>query len=190
MATNTVVLVSGLPRSGTSMMMKMLEAGGIRALTDEQRVADEDNPKGYFEFEKVKILKEDNAWLKDAVGKSVKVISQLLYDLPSGYFYKVIFMRRRIEEILASQQEMLVRRGQADGGINDDKLSALFEQHLREVEQWLEQRSYFDVYYASYNDILTAPGQVSSAINEFIGGHLDEREMAAAVDPSLYRQRK
>jgi hypothetical protein len=190
MSQNSVILVSGLPRSGTSMMMKMLEAGGVEALTDKLRAADEDNPRGYFEFEKVKKLKEDSAWLDGAVGKSVKVISQLLYDLPAEYHYKVVFMRRKIEEILASQQEMLIRRGQADGGANDKKLYELFERHLGEVEQWLAQRDDFDVFYVSYNDILASPRQTSALINSFLGGQLDEEKMAAAVDQDLYRQRK
>jgi hypothetical protein len=190
MSQNSVILVSGLPRSGTSMMMKMLEAGGVEALTDKLRAADEDNPRGYFEFEKVKKLKEDSAWLDGAVGKSVKVISQLLYDLPAEYHYKVVFMRRKIEEILASQQEMLIRRGQADGGANDKKLYELFERHLCEVEQWLAQRDDFDVFYVSYNDILASPRQTSALINSFLGGQLDEEKMAAAVDQDLYRQRK
>jgi len=190
MSQNSVILVSGLPRSGTSMMMKMLEAGGVEALTDKLRAADEDNPRGYFEFEKVKKLKEDSAWLDGAVGKSVKVISQLLYDLPAEYHYKVVFMRRKIEEILASQQEMLIRRGQADGGANDKKLYELFERYLGEVEQWLAQRDDFDVFYVSYNDILASPRQTSVLINSFLGGQLDEEKMAAAVDQDLYRQRK
>jgi hypothetical protein len=108
-----IVVVSGLPRSGTSMMMKMLEAGGIPVLTDYEREADEDNPKGYFEFERVKNLKDgDDAWLPQAKGKVVKVIAALLTDLPSSYEYEVIFMRRAMPEILASQRQMLIRRGE------------------------------------------------------------------------------
>src|SRR5262245_12295550 len=114
---DAITIVSGLPRSGTSMMMSMLEAGGLGALTDGIRAADEDNPKGYYEFERVKKIKQDTAWLADAKGRVVKMISQLLLDLPAAYQYRIIFMRRNIDEILASQKQMMVRRGTAkDGG--------------------------------------------------------------------------
>ena len=114
-ANNNITIVSGLPRSGTSMMMKMLEAGGLEAVTDEIRKADEDNPKGYYEFEKVKKIKEDSSWLEDVKGKVVKMVSMLLYDLPSDYSYKIIFMRREMNEILASQTKMLGRKGKSKG---------------------------------------------------------------------------
>src|SRR5437899_574640 len=120
MDSNTVTIVSGLPRSGTSMMMKMLEAGGMEPLTDHVRTADEDNPKGYYEFERVKDLEKDQTWLEDAKGRYVKVISMLLKHLPAGYTYKVIFMRRTMEEILASQRKMLVRRGESPDRVADE----------------------------------------------------------------------
>ena len=112
---DTIVVVSGLPRSGTSMMMQMLEAGGMDVLTDGRRTADEDNLKGYYEYEKVKALKTDNSWLPRAGGKAVKIISELLRHLPGTHTYRVIFMRRAMEEILASQDRMLIRRGVAPG---------------------------------------------------------------------------
>lgn len=100
-----------MPRSGTSMMMKMLEAGGMKILTDSQRTADEDNPKGYYEFELVKLIQRDKSWLPRAKGKVVKIISELLKNLPPDYQYKAIFMRRNLAEILAFQRQMLIRRG-------------------------------------------------------------------------------
>ena len=129
-----ITVVSGLPRSGTSLMMSMLEAGGLPPLTDDIRQADEDNPKGYYEYEHVKKLKEDAAWLADARGKSVKIISALLMQLPAAYTYKVVFMRRNMREILASQRHMLVRRGEAGDPIGDEEMSALFNRHLQQVE--------------------------------------------------------
>ena len=136
----TITIVSGLPRSGTSMMMKMIQAGGIDPMTDNIRRADEDNPKGYFELEKVKELDktEDKAWLADAQGKVVKIISQLLKDLPPNFTYKVVFMRRKMKEILASQKQMLVRRGEPTDSISDEELANLFNLHVSQVESWLE----------------------------------------------------
>src|SRR6185369_5935200 len=119
MQTEPVIIVSGLPRSGTSMMMSMLVAGGIKAMTDSIRTADEDNPKGYFELEKVKELEKDHLWLSDAAGKAIKIISALLKHLPREYPYKTIFMRREMKEILASQRQMLIRRGEATDTISD-----------------------------------------------------------------------
>ena len=185
-----IVIVSGLPRSGTSMMMKMLEVGGIPMLTDHQRVADEDNPKGYYEFERAKKLKEgDTSWLPDAQGKVVKVISALLEYLPGEYRYQVIFMRRAVPEILASQRKMLVHRGEDPEKVSDAELGTLFEGHLQKVETWLEAQSNFDVKYVNYNQLLknTAPGV--REVNAFLGGNLDVEAMISVIDPHLYRQR-
>jgi len=185
----TIVIVSGLPRSGTSMMMKMLEAGGLEVLTDRLREADEDNPKGYYEFERVKQLEHDKTWLPEAEGKVVKIISQLLHHLPSDYAYKVVFMRRRMEEILASQERMLVRRGEEGGKISDDKLAALFRQHLERVRAWLDGQPNFDVTYVSYNEVLENPRDEAERVDAFLDEPLDVERMATVVDPSLYRQR-
>lgn len=187
----TIIIVSGLPRSGTSMMMKMLEAGGIPPLTDELRTADKDNPKGYYEFERVKKLdKGDTEWLSEAGGKSVKVISALLKHLPDSYQYKVIFMRRTISEILASQHKMLVRRGEAAGKSEDEKMASLFGRHLHSVEQWLKAQDNMKVLDINYSDILAQPAAHVSKINTFVGGQLDTEQMAGVVDPNLYRNRQ
>jgi len=187
----SVTIVSGLPRSGTSMMMKMLEAGGMTPMVDNIRKADEDNPKGYYELERVKELdkSDDKDWLVEAQGKVVKIISQLLKELPSNQTYKVIFMRRKMAEILASQKQMLVRRGQPTDQISDEELARLFEQHLRQLEGWLAEQPNFDVVYVPYNEVLTEPDKHAAAMNEFLGGGLDTDAMAAVVDKSLHRQR-
>ena len=133
-----ITVVSGLPRSGTSMMMKMLAAGGMPILTDNTRIPDDDNPGGYFELEKVKALKDgENEWLSEAQGKAVKIISALLEHLPSQYQYRIIFIHRDLGEILASQKQMLVRRGEPADKIDDESLGALFQKHLLQVEKWL-----------------------------------------------------
>lgn len=186
-----VYIVSGLPRSGTSMMMKMLEAGGIAPLTDKIRTADEDNPKGYYEFERVKKLdKGDTAWVADARGKSVKVISALLKHLPTEHRYKMIFMRRKTEEILASQKQMLIRRGEATDRVSDEELANYFSKHLQATERWLGAQENIDVLYVSYNEVMENPAEPAAKINTFLGDILDTPAMASVVDPQLYRQKK
>ena len=185
-----VTIVSGLPRSGTSMMMKMLEAGGIPPMIDEIREADRDNPKGYYEFERVKQLdKGDTSWVADGVGKVVKVISALLKYLPSEYEYKVVFVRRNMDEILASQRKMLVNRGEDSDKMDDVQMAALFEKHLAATENWLQVQNNFQVLYVHYSDILAEPLTEAQKINAFLGGQLDVMAMAGQVDPELYRNR-
>ena len=185
-----VVVVSGLPRSGTSMAMKMLEAGGLVPVTDEVRTADEDNPKGYFEDERVKDLgrMEDRSWLRSSRGKVIKVVSSLLQYLPDNNLYKVVFMRRNLQEVLASQAKMLDRRGE-DSDTADEDLLGMYASHLEKVEFQLRYRSWFDVLYVDYRSVLEDPATEARRINEFLGGRLDERRMAEAVDPNLYRNR-
>jgi len=186
-----IVIVSGLPRSGTSMMMKMLEAGGIPPLTDNLRAADEDNPRGYYEFERVKKLKEgDIAWLPEAQGKAVKVISALLTHLPGAYDYKVIFMSRAIPEILASQRKMLIRRGEDPDKVSDAELAALFQKHLAQVEAWLAAQPHVQRLDIDYNQIVQDPAPYIARLDAFLPNRLDTQAMSAVIDPSLYRQRK
>lgn len=184
-----VVIVSGLPRSGTSMMMKMLEAGGIEALTDGVRAADEDNPKGYYEYERVKKLPEDTEWLPDAVGKVVKMVFTLLHDLPEGYTYKVVFMRRQIQEILDSQRKMLERSGR-DVDVDDEEMRQSFEFLLNRTLEWLPTQSHIHVEFIWYNDVMADAAPVIETLNTFLGGHLDTVAMAEVVDTSLYRNRQ
>jgi hypothetical protein len=172
------------------MMMRMLEAGGMEVLADGLRRADEDNPSGYYEFERVKQIEHDRSWLEYAEGRVVKVISQLLHHLPSDHAYKVVLMRRRMEEILASQQEMLVRRGEATDGVSDEKMAALFRKHLERVEAWLDDQPSFEVITVSYNDVLESPVEEAERISRFFGGALDVKAMARVVDRKLYRQRR
>jgi hypothetical protein len=171
------------------MMMRMLEAGGMDVLADGVRRADEDNPRGYYEFEPVKQIEHDRSWLGDAQGRVVKLVSQLLRHLPSDHAYKVVFMRRRMEEILASQHEMLVRRGAASSGVSDEKMADLFRRHLERVEAWLDKQPSFDVITVSYNDVLERPVEEAERISRFFGGILDVEAMAGVVDRKLYRQR-
>ena len=184
-----VCIVSGLPRSGTSMMMRMLEAGGMPLLTDGLRQADDDNPQGYYEFEPVKKTGTAHEWLPAAQGKAVKIIYRLLYDLPDGYDYRIVFMQRKLDEVLASQQKMLDRKGEKGSSLGSDQLAGLFRKELVHVGTWLSQRPSFTVHEVSYNELLADPRPRLAGVDEFLGGGLDLDAMAAVVDARLYRNR-
>jgi hypothetical protein len=185
-----ITIVSGLPRSGTSMMMKMLAAGGMHILTDNIRASDEDNPLGYFELEKVKALKDgENKWLSEAQGKVVKIISPLLGHLPPLYHYKIIFMQRDLDEILASQKQMLIRRAEPADKIDDDTLGDLFHKHLLQVAKWISQQPNIGVTYVNYNGILQDPEPDIQKIVQFLNMSLDKNLMLAVPEKNLYRQR-
>ena len=189
MAKDVITIVSGLPRSGTSLMMQILEVGGLPILKDDLRQADADNPKGYYEFERVKQVARDQAWLQDARGKAVKMVSALLLDLPDTYTYRVIFMRRTMEEILASQKTMLKRSGKPTDAIGDDKMAALFHKHLGQVDKWISEQPNVHVLYVSYNEMIADPLKEIQRINQFLGSELDTEKMVSVVDRTLYRQR-
>ncbi len=190
MTANFITIVSGLPRSGTSMMMKMLEAGGMTPLIDNIRAADEDNPKGYYEFERVKQIAHDKAWLPEAQGKVVKMISELLRHLPGDYHYRVVFMRRRLEETLTSQKHMLIRRGQPTDLLSNEKLAELFQRHLDRTFAWLAQQPSFATLYVEYAEALQNAAAQTERLNAFLGNKLDVQKMIGIVDQALYRQRK
>lgn len=183
-----ITIISGLPRSGTSMMMRMLEAGGMDVVVDNIRQPDEDNPKGYYEFEQVKKIKEDAAFLDHAYGKAFKVISMLLYDLPKEKKYKTIFMRRELTEILASQRIMLHRHGKSVQS-DDADIGRIFAKHLHDITAWLAKQNNMEVLYVSYNEMMTRPRTNVEAVNRFLGNHLDVAKMVAVIDHTLYRNR-
>jgi hypothetical protein len=185
-----IVVVSGLPRSGTSMLMKMLEAGGIPLVTDGLREADEDNPRGYYEDERVKRLAEqaDRGWLASARGKGIKVISFLLRSLPPEFNYQVIFLEREIEEVLASQQKMLARRGERDE-TPPERMRSLFEDDLWRARYLLGHAPQFETLAVRYVDVVAKPAEQALRVSEFLGARLDVEAMAAVVDPQLYRNR-
>jgi sulfotransferase family protein len=185
-----ITIVSGLPRSGTSMMMRMLEAGGMPVLTDNIRKADADNPNGYFEFELVKQLTRDTSWLVDAHGKAVKMASLLLYDLPRDHEYKVIFMRRKLEEVITSQEAMLRRQGKNGGARDAAQLANLFHNHLQKLDVWIRNQENFSVLYVNYNNMLNNPKSSVIEIDWFLGYGLDTDAMGKIFDLSLYRQRR
>jgi hypothetical protein len=185
-----LTIVSGLPRSGTSMMMRMLEQGGLPVLIDDRRRADDDNPNGYYEFEAVKQTKQDPSWLEGSEGKAVKMVYKLLYDLPGDRSYRVLFMRRNIGEILASQRRMLERNGVTNDVVSDERMEKLFDSDLREFENWLTRQSHIRSIDVDYNRIQSEPKRELKRVNSFLGGGLDVDSMARVVDGSLYRNRK
>jgi LPS sulfotransferase NodH len=186
-----VYIVSGLPRSGTSMMMKMLEAGGLPPLTDGLREADTDNPKGYYEFERVKQLdKGDTEWLAQAQGKAVKVISALLKYLPEDYAYQIVFMERDISEVLASQRKMLVHRGEDPDSVDEVKMATLFTNHVKKVKAYLAEQDNMSILYVHYNDVLADPYPQAQSVSQFLGNRPDVQAMVEIVDPNLHRNRK
>ncbi len=184
---NFVTIVSGLPRSGTSMMMQALDAGGLLILTDNIRKKDEDNPKGYYEFEPAKRTKDDPLWVSKAQGKAVKVIYRLIYDLPDEYEYHVIFMRREINEVLTSQKKMLQRSGRSGAKVGDEKLAELFTKQLSGFNNWIENRENFSILFINYQDMIHAPVSQCERINAFLGAELDS--FASVLEPTLYRNR-
>ena len=185
-----IVVVSGLPRSGTSMMMRMLEAGGLPPLMDGLRAPNDDNPLGYYEFERVKKLPEgDVGWLPEARGHAVKIIAALLPHLPDSATYRVLFMRRAMSEILASQRRMLIRRGEDADAVDDAEMARLFTQHLGQVFAWMDARPNVSYLEVDYNAMVADPTAQVAAITGFLGVGLDRAAMVAAVEPGLWRQR-
>jgi hypothetical protein len=184
-----ITVVSGLPRSGTSMMMQVLEAGGVPVLTDNIRKKDEDNPEGYYEFEPVKRTKDDPSWVPAAKGKAVKMVYSLLYDLPTEYVYRVIFMRRNMKEVIASQKVMLERTGRKGAQVSDEKLAELFNIQLKKFDYWIATRKNFSVLSVDYKDMIASQKAECERIHTFLGGILDVDAAMAAVNSSLYRRR-
>jgi hypothetical protein len=186
-----IVVVSGLPRSGTSMLMKMLDAGGIAIMTDSERVADIDNPKGYFEYERIKDLEKetDKSYVREGRGKVLKVISFLIKDLPDDNDYKVIFLRRDLEEVLASQNKMIERLGTEDSTAEEEAMKEAYRNDIVRTRLLCKNRSNFELIEVNYKSTIEDPAATARSVNAFVGGHLDETAMREAVDGSLYRNR-
>jgi Sulfotransferase domain len=185
---NTIIVVSGLPRSGTSLMMQMLADGGVPVVTDHIRSADTDNPRGYYEYEQVKKIKDDVSWLPQTRGKAFKMVSQLLFELPSNERFGVIFMERDLDEMLLSQEKMLARLNKPIAP--RDAVARAFREHLRKVRDWLAGQRNIDVLFVSYNDLVERPAGEAARVSAFLNGAADAARMSKTVDPSLYRNRK
>ncbi len=182
-----ITIVSGLPRSGTSLMMQMLSAGGMTVLTDGCRTADISNPAGYFELEAVKQTRTNTAWLTHAAGSAVKVIYRLLYDLPLNRRYRILFMRRNIGEVIASQRAMLgLLSENADGS---RRLADIFTRELAQIDAWLAAKAQFQVLHVDHAQVLASPHATAEAVAAFLDRRLDLNLMCQAVKPDLYRQK-
>lgn len=186
-----ITIVSGLPRSGTSMMMRMLEVGGIPIYTDSIRQADRDNPKGYYELEAVKTLaRGESEFLGEARSKAIKVVSPLLRYLPRGERYRIILMQRKMEEILKSQRKMLSNRSEPTRNMDDAKLAQIYERDLRHVKQWMSTQAGIEAIFINYNGLLSKPMAELSRLDAFLDETLDLEAMAAVIEPTLYRNRR
>lgn len=171
------------------MMMKILAEGGLPTVTDQSRIADQDNPNGYFELEAVKKMAEGNvAWLAEAGGKAIKVISALLEHLPQNYFYKIIFMEREIKEILASQRKMLANRNEVMKS-SDGEVEQQFQRHLSTLKPWLARQPNMELLYVSYNTLVADPEPLCRRLIEFTGASLHLGRMLSVPDKELYRNR-
>lgn len=187
--TDFVTVVSGLPRSGTSMMMRVLEAGGVPPQTDALREANEDNPNGYYEFEPVKALKEDASWVPGACGRAVKIIYKLVYDLPGNVDYRIIFMQRDVEEVVRSQEKMLMRSGQDPDIAMRDVIANIFQSDVMAFRRWVTSQPHIQMHVVDYKAFIADPLAEAEGIAAFLDTPLDTAAMAGVVDPSLYRNR-
>ncbi len=172
------------------MMMQMLEAGGLPPLMDDSRPSDESNPKGYYEYKPVRALSSDSKWLTEAEGRCVKIISPLLRHLPIEGPYKVILMYRDLDEVVQSQQRMMERISPTLTSSDHETLRSTFPRLMEMIGTWLKKQASFEVLSVNYADAIADPQEVATRVNEFLGGTLDSKAMASAVDPELYRSRK
>jgi len=190
-SSSTITIVAGLPRSGTSMMMQMLDAGGLPPLADNERPADDDNPRGYYEFDRAKALRKDASWLPDAQGKVVKIVAQLLSSLPLGsdLKFRIIFIERNPDEVLSSQKLMLTHRKEQGAQLSDDNLKKTFAQQVTQIKRMLSVRK-IPTLCMNYSQVVADPIHAAQRLNTFMGGELSEESMVKAVDPTLYRHKK
>ncbi len=186
-----IVIVSGLPRSGTSMLMRMLEAGGVQIMTDAERRADIDNPNGYFEYERIKDLEKesDKSYVREGRGKALKVISFLIKDLPDDNDYRVIFMRRNLDEVITSQNKMIDRLGTQDTDADREAMKEAYRNDIVRTRLLCKKRPNFELIEVHYSQTIEEPARTASEINAFLDGSLDEAAMLAAVDAKLYRNK-
>jgi hypothetical protein len=182
------IIVSGLPRSGTSMMMQMLAAGGLPVLSDGVRMADEDNPRGYYELEAVKRTQQDPSWLEGSEGHVVKLVHALLADLPTDRPYRVILMRRKTETVVKSQAVMLERLGNEGAHLEPEKLARIYEHQLERVKDYMDRQACFEYLEVWYGAIIQYARTQIERIDRFLSGELDIDAMVAAVDPALQRK--
>lgn len=185
---NECIVVTGLPRSGTSMMMQMLAAAGLTPFTDDRRIPDSDNPRGYFEHEKATQLHTDSSWLPEAHGKVVKIVAHLVPYLPTGHHYRIVFMHRDLDEVTASQQVMLKRLGRKGAALETERLRRTYTAQLVQIQQWLERQK-IPVLAVRYDQAVADPATTAKRLQSFLGAPFDVVGAAKAIEPALRRQR-
>ena len=189
MSVKPIIVVSGLPRTGTSMMMKMLEAGGIEVITDSVRKADRDNPKGYYELERVKTIKHDAGWLDGAEGKAFKMVTKLLPYLPAKHQYQIILMERSLPEVLASQKKMLARLNKPMPKADDATMVRYYRNHIEKIKTWLSSKRNIDYISIVYNKIIDNPKGSIDELCEFLQANAHCGKMLDVIDEKLYRNK-
>ncbi|MEX0998199.1 MAG: alkaline phosphatase family protein [Flavobacteriaceae bacterium] len=182
---NQIIIVSGLPRSGTSLMMQMLDMGGIEILTDNKRIADESNPKGYYEYEPVMSIHKDNSWLERSKNKSVKIVAPLLKFLDPQYRYKIIFMKRDLNEVIKSQRKMIGK----DPDTIPIRLYNSYIKQLQSISRWKMKEPGVELVYVDYNELINNPNEIIQKVESFVGVDLDKDKMVQCIDKSLYRNK-
>jgi hypothetical protein len=185
-----ITVVSGLPRSGTSLMMQLLVAAGIAPMTDSRRAPDEDNPLGYFELEKTLSLAKDNSWIPESRGKAIKIVAQLLPLLPAGEHYNIVFMDRDLDEVVASQHAMLARQNRTGAQLDDAKLKEAYTAQLERVRRVLAHRGDVRALTVNYGKLLVDATAEIARLSEFLGEPFDREAAGAAVRPELRRQKR
>ena len=185
-----LTIVTGVPRSGTSLVMQMLAAGGHPIASDGVRGADPDNPRGYFELEAAKRLERDASWLQPLAGRALKLLPTLVPSLPPELRYRVLLVRRRLDEVLDSQRAMLARRGETTTPAEDARLRPAFTAQLARLEAWLAAQDGLVWLRIDHAELLGQPVRAAERLAGFLGGGLDARAMATCIDPALHRQRR
>lgn len=186
---NVNYIVSGLERSGTSMLMQILDAGGIPSDFDQDsRPPDDDNPRGYFELEGGKIINKlmnKEFSFESYKGTFIKITAYGLKFLPKGN-YKIIYSQRNIEEILDSMEKMARIQDE-----NRDDTRIVFTKLNEMIMSQIKEREDIDVLFVNYNEIVANPTENVTKIYDFLGStEFDLDRMIAAVDKSLYRKRR
>jgi len=176
-----IIIVSGLPRSGTSMMMQILQAGGIDLVVDKKRPADLHNPYGYFEFEKVKNLEQDNSWITDCHGKAIKILFHLLQFLPEEISYKILFMMRDLDDVINSQNKML--QSYNSNLQNNDKIRSIFENEIIQTKQWLKNQRNMDGLFVNYDEVIENRVKSILRISDFLDRKLNRQKMISVINP-------
>lgn len=195
-----ITIISGLPRSGTSLMMQIVEAAGLSIFTDGKRLADDSNQRGYYEHDRISGLlqQSDRSWLAATRGQALKIVAPLLSALPLRFkpdqegaqprkapSYRILFMERDIREILASQSAMLQRLGKKPP---QGDLAKAYQQQVTNAACWIQQHQ-IPTLGIDYHDLVHGSDDLLRKIAAFLGTPDKLAEMQAVIDPRMHRAR-